>query len=106
MSPKRLSVLFCLFVLAVAARAAVPPVISYQGRLLQPSGAAIADGTVAITFSIYDAPTGGTALWTETNPSVFVKGGLFSVMLGSIPALPGLFCRRATSLEAPADTTS
>jgi len=88
MTVKRVAVLFCLFVLAASARAAVPPVISYQGRLLQPSGAAVPDGTVSITFSIYDAPTGGTALWTETNPSVFVKGGLFSVMLGSVTPMP------------------
>lgn len=68
--------------------ASVPPMISYQGKLMQPSGAAVPDGTYSIQFAIYDVPTGGTALWSETNSSVQVKGGLFAVMLGSINNLP------------------
>jgi hypothetical protein len=74
--------LMATFHLPVSA-AGVPPVISYQGKLMQPSGAPVPDGTVSIVFSIYDVPTGGTPVWTETNNSVQVKGGLFSVMLGS-----------------------
>ena len=62
--------------------------ISYQGKLLQPSGAVVPDGTYSMQFAIYDVPTGGTALWSETNPSVAVKGGLFSVLLGSVVNLP------------------
>lgn len=68
--------------------AGVPPVISYQGKLMQPSGAPVPDGTVSIVFSIYDVPIGGTALWTETNNSIQVKGGLFSAMLGSVAPIP------------------
>jgi len=62
--------------------------INYQGKLLLPTGAPIADGTYGMKFAIYDVPTGGTALWSETNPSVQVKGGLFAVMLGSVTNLP------------------
>lgn len=68
--------------------AAVPPMISYQGKLMQPSGVAVPDGSHSMQFAIYDVPTGGTALWSETNPSVQVKGGLFSVLLGSVVNLP------------------
>ena len=77
-----------LLIAATAACAAVPPMISYQGRLMQPSGAAVPDGTYSMQFAIYDVPTGGTALWSETNPSVAVKGGLFATMLGSVVNLP------------------
>ena len=89
----RVSRLFlCVLVVAVistaSAIAVVPPMISYQGKLMQPSGAPVPDGTKSMQFAIYDVPTGGTALWSETNDSVQVKGGLFSVLLGSVVNLP------------------
>ncbi len=67
---------------------AVPPMISYQGKLMDSAGAPIADGAYSMQFSIYDIPTGGTALWTETNTNVVVTNGLFAVMIGSVSALP------------------
>lgn len=72
----------------IAASAAVPPMISYQGKLMQPSGAPVPDGTYSMQFAIYDVPAGGTPLWSETNPSVQLKDGLFSVLLGSVINLP------------------
>ncbi len=84
-----IAVLVITFMLiGASASAAVPPMISYQGKLMQPSGAAVPDGSYSIQFAIYAMPTGGTALWSETNPSVQVKGGLFSVLLGSVTNLP------------------
>lgn len=77
-----------ILLLACCTTAAVPPMISYQGKLMQPSGAPVPDGAYAIQFAIYDLPTGGTALWSEPNPSVQVKNGLFSVLIGSINNLP------------------
>jgi len=77
-----------LMLICSIAMADVPPMINYQGKLLQPSGAPVADGTYQMTFAIYGAPTGGTALWSETNPSVQVKGGLFATVLGSVVSLP------------------
>lgn len=85
---KTLFVLISLLCLCVAVTAGVPPMISYQGKLMQPSGAPVPDGTCSMQFAIYDVPTGGTALWSETNPSVQVKGGLFATMLGSVVNLP------------------
>jgi hypothetical protein len=61
----------------------VPQLISYQGRLTTPSGAAVADGNYGLTFNIYDVASGGSTLWTESQ-SVAVSGGLFSVNLGAI----------------------
>ena len=62
--------------------------INYQGKLMQPSGVPVPDNTYSMTFAIYSQPTGSTALWYEINPSVQVKGGLFSVLLGSVTNLP------------------
>jgi len=77
---------------ASAAFSAVPPMISYQGKLMQPSGAAVPDGTYSIQFAIYDDPVSADPahkLWGETNPNVQLKGGLFSVLLGSVNNVPG-----------------
>ena len=74
--------------LSVAALADVPAMINYQGKLMQPSGANVPDGTHSMVFAIYGVPTGGAALWSEPNPNVQVKGGLFSVLLGSVVNLP------------------
>ena len=67
--------------------AAIPAKINYQGRLTNAGGTAVPDGNYSIVFTIYDAPSGGTALWTETS-SVSTSGGLFAVLLGSLNPVP------------------
>lgn len=62
--------------------------INFQGKLVNPNGTNVTDGTYSIVFSIYNVSTGGTALWTETQ-SVGVSNGIFQVNLGSVTALPG-----------------
>jgi hypothetical protein len=65
-----------------------PALINYQGYLTDDSGNPIND-TLSMTFSIYDAASDGTQLWTETQ-SVTVTNGLFNVLLGSVnPIEPG-----------------
>ena len=64
-------------------QAAVPTTMSYQGKLSDSGGNPVT-GTVSIKFTIYNASTGGTALWTETQSSVSVNNGLFTVILGSV----------------------
>ena len=61
----------------------VPQTISYQGVLTDAAGTNVADGDYSIVFTLYDALTGGTNLWTETQ-TVTVSGGLFNVILGSV----------------------
>jgi len=62
----------------------IPQKINYQGYLTDSGGNPI-NGTVSMEFRIYDAPTGGTALWSETQ-NVSVSQGVYSVNLGeSIP---------------------
>lgn len=71
---------------ALALAQTVPGVMSYQGRLLDSSGAAVT-GTPSVTFSIYAAGEGGTALWTETR-TLTLTYGFYAVQLGSQTAFP------------------
>ncbi len=66
--------------------AAVPPMINYQGRLTDAAGTPVPDDDYVVFFSIYDVPSGGTALWTETQ-FVTATDGLISVLLGSTTPL-------------------
>jgi len=61
---------------------AIPSKINYQGYLTDSEGTPI-HGTLAIQFSIYDVPTGGTPLWSESQ-SVTVSHGIYSVQLGDL----------------------
>ena len=71
----------------VAPQAVLTPLLQYQGRLTDPgTGEPVADGNYTMTFRLYDAATGGSALWTETE-DVSVQGGLFSTVLGDTTAL-------------------
>ena len=71
---------------------AISQVLSYQGRLIDPStGAPKNDGVYEMTFSIYNVLTGGTPLWTETK-SVTVGNGAFTSLLGdTTPLVQGNF---------------
>lgn len=75
-----LLVLSLLFPFTVSA--AIPQTINYQGFLTDNAGTPI-NGTVTIVFSLYDAPTGGTRLWTDSN-SVNAVNGLVNHNLGPI----------------------
>ena len=63
-----------------------PRLINYQGYLTDSLGIPITN-TLHINFRIYDSETDGTAIWQETQ-TVTVKGGLFSVLLGSVNHFP------------------
>jgi hypothetical protein len=73
-------------VLTTLASAQVPQMINYQGKLTDADGKPTND-TLQMVFSIYADSIGGTALWDETQTSVIVEKGVFSVLLGS--ATPG-----------------
>jgi len=67
--------------LALSAAAAFPPFMNYQGKLTDASGNPVPDATYNVVFTIYDAPTEGTALWTSGTVTVTTKDGLFSTIL-------------------------
>jgi len=67
-------------VLSLAA-AEVPQFITYSGRLTDGTGWG-QTMVVPLDFSIYDAATEGSLLWTQHFGSVAIEDGYFSVMLG------------------------
>ena len=77
------SIILVLFFINGVLFSQVPQTISYQGVLTDTDGAIVHDGNYPIVFTLYDALTGGTNLWTETQ-TVSVSGGLFNVILGSV----------------------
>jgi hypothetical protein len=54
------ALLVCLSLRAVWAQA--PSTIGYQGVLTDNSGVAVANGSYSLSFSLYSAATGGSAL--------------------------------------------
>ena len=77
--------MFCLGV--VGALAEVPDYVNYQGTLADTSGNPI-NGQRALQFSLYADSVGGSSLWSEAHPQVFVTNGLFNLFLGSINPFP------------------
>lgn len=75
--------------LAVSVSAAVPGMMSYQGRLTDDTGLPVADSTYSLTFKIYvdSAMSIMPALWTESQ-DVTTENGLFTVLLGKIIPIP------------------
>jgi hypothetical protein len=74
------AILFVFFINSSIAQ--IPRVISYQGMLMGSNEQPVPEGQYKLTFNIYDETN--TLLWTEVHNQVFVGGGLFQVMLGTI----------------------
>lgn len=85
------------FVWASASRPAQsspPRWINYQGRLTTPLGLAVNDGQYNAVFRLFDAPTTGTQLWSESG-QVTAIDGVFNTSLGQSSAFPSdLFTQR------------
>ena len=85
-----LGLIFLSFLCAtVAASAAVPAKINYQGKL-KASGALV-NASTPILFKIYDALSAGNLLWQSGNPAgtattITVSNGLFTYVLGGLNA--------------------
>lgn len=60
----KLTVLLSLF-MATFAFGQIPQTMSYQGVLTDANGNPV-NGSVSLTFKLYDAATGGTNPWEET----------------------------------------
>ena len=69
-----------------AAQHQIPETMAYQGYLTNTDGDP-ADGTASVVFRLYDRPSGGTALWEETQQDVLFTDGVFTVHLGSVESL-------------------
>ncbi|MBI4606046.1 MAG: hypothetical protein HY721_29115 [Planctomycetes bacterium] len=61
----------------------LPPQLPFQARLLNPAAEPVPEGSATMLFSLYEAPTGGTAIWSSRPITVEVKkGGMVNVLLG------------------------
>jgi hypothetical protein len=77
--------------IALPARSAVPPLISYQSLLRTSGGGPVADGPYEVAFRLYEDSAGGIPVWEESQ-TVQTSGGVFHVLLGAInPVSPGAF---------------
>jgi hypothetical protein len=74
------------FAWSAPAGAVVPQLLTEQGRLTDTSGNPLT-GNVTLKFAIYAAPSGGSALWSETQTAT-LDSGFFSLQLGEVTALP------------------
>ena len=64
-----------------------PRMISYQGIIAEQSGNLIADGNHTLTIKLYEQPSGGAAIYEESQ-NVVVTKGVFTTILGMISPFP------------------
>ncbi|MEZ5357330.1 MAG: hypothetical protein R3F48_00775 [Candidatus Zixiibacteriota bacterium] len=82
---RTLTIAVLLMVIVGTAGAEISPMINYQGRLTDESGAPIADNNYLIKFKIYGSESGQDSLWSSGFLTVAVSGGLFERALGPFP---------------------
>ncbi len=71
----------------ISVRAGYVKQFNFQGRLTNPDGTNVDNGTYDITFKIYSSAAGGSALWAESHTGahkVTVEDGVFNVNLGEL----------------------
>ncbi len=73
--------------LAATSAFAVPTTVAVEGVLTSTGGGPAADGDYSVAVGLYGAEIGGQASWSEGPLTVTVKGGLFSLTLGTKKAL-------------------
>jgi hypothetical protein len=84
---------------ASLAWAVAPTQIPYQGRLTDAAGTPL-NGSFSIRFSIHNLASAGAELYNETQPTVTVTNGLFTVNIGSVtPLTPTVFSGDTRFLE-------
>ncbi len=62
--------------------------INFQGKLVNTNGTNVTNGDYSIVFTLYNADSGGTNLWDETQ-TVTVTDGIFQVSLGDVDTTLG-----------------
>ena len=82
-SSQRIPIALTALPRAEAAPSDVPALWTQTGRLFDSGGAPVV-GDIAMAFALYDLPSGGTALWTETH-TVTLDDGYFSIVLNTNP---------------------
>ncbi len=73
--------ILALALLLPATALAIPMQLTHQGRLFDNTGGAL-DGSHDVSLTLYDAPSTGTNLWSETQTVTF-DNGYYTLMLGA-----------------------
>jgi hypothetical protein len=87
---KRFILFFSLGIILIISTnswADIPKRINFQGVLKDTLGNPVPDGNYSLTFRIYDSSGGGNILWQE-GQLVSVRGGIFTLLLGSAIPIP------------------
>lgn len=85
---KRIIVLLFLLVFGSASvYAQMPRTISYQGLLADDLGNPAPNGNHSLTVRLYEQPSGGTAIYEESQSASVIKG-IFSIILGTSTPIP------------------
>jgi len=71
-----------------SAAAGINHQINFQGKVTNPNGTNVTNGSYTFVFKLYTVSSGGVATWTETD-SLTVTDGVFQVPLGAVTPLPG-----------------
>jgi hypothetical protein len=85
---KKILIALCLVMFSSLAFSQVPRKISYQGVLADGSGNFIVDGNHSLTVRLYEAASGGSSVYEESQSTAIVKG-LFNLIIGSVTPIPG-----------------
>ena len=92
--------------IAAAGYAQIPQTINYQGSLKNAADSTPVTDPVEMTFTLYDSPTGGENLWTQTTSNVNVVNGIYSVILDISTASPALAFDKPYYLEVAVEGTT
>ena len=84
------SYIVLLLLAAFAVQMQAQATLSIQGIIRKSNGAAVDDGHYDLTFKLYNATSGGTALHNETQ-NINVVGGIYSAELGNGTPLTAAF---------------
>jgi hypothetical protein len=76
--------ILALTALSTSVQAQAPDSLGFQGYVTNAVGVEVDTAGVSITFKLYE---GSSEIWSETQPSVKIAGGIFNVLLGSVTPL-------------------
>ena len=96
----------CALLLCSAQAFAQPTTMTTTGRLLDDSGSPVT-GSEDITYTIYDAATGGSQVWEETVSVSLDEDGFYTATLGATTPLDGsIFTGDVLYVETTIDGTA
>ena len=88
---KKISLLFCILLVALATQSFAQATLSIQGVIRNSDGSAVENGNYSIEFRLYNTDSGGSPIWSETQNNVPVTGGIYSALLGESEDLTAAF---------------